>query len=145
MAESRESLVKKRAITKRRITNLIKKIDPLCEKQERTHFDIICAGQYLDEIRELNYAFQSQDIDASASLDPGNQDLIEKDFEEPEIHDDRIRDYISKLLYILNLASSKPQDAKSTESKGKRSLDTKWNRITKGINSLAAKNYRSSR
>ena len=42
-------------------------------------------------------------------------------------------------MYILNLASTKPQDAKSTESKGKRSLETKWNRITKGINSLAAK------
>ena len=76
MAESRELLVQKRALTERQITNLIKKINPLCEKQERTHFDIICAGQYLDEIRELNYTFQSQHIDASASLNPTNQDLI---------------------------------------------------------------------
>ena len=28
---------------------------------------------------------------------------------------------------------------KSTESKGKQSLDFKWNRITKAVNSLAAK------
>ena len=119
MAESWEALVQKRAITKLRITNLIKKNDPLCEKQERTHFNIICAGQYLDEIRELNNIFQSQHIDTSASLDPANQDLIEKDFEELEGHDDRVRDYNSKLLYILNLAPSKPQDGKSSESKGK--------------------------
>lgn len=46
---------------------------------------------------------------------------------------------MSELLRILNLASTKPQDAKSAESKGKRALESKWNRITKGINSLAAK------
>ena len=139
MAESRESLVQKRVITKRRVTNLIKKIDPLYEKQERTQFDIVCAGQYLDGIRELNNIFQSQHIEASASLEPTNEDSIKKDFEELENHDDRVRENISKLLYVLNLASTKPRDAKSTESKGKRSLETKWNRITKGINSLAAK------
>ena len=139
MAESRESLVQNRATTKRWITNLIKKIDPLCEKEEKSKYDIICAGQYLDEIRELNNTFQSQHIDASALLDPTNEELIEKDLEELDTHDDRVRDNISKLLYILSLASNKPQDAKSTESKGKRSLDFKWNRITKAVNSLAAK------
>ena len=80
----------------------------------------------VDEIRELNNIFQSQHIEASASLEPTNEDSIEKD------HDERVQENISKLLYILNLASTKPQDAKSTESKGKRSLETKWNRITKG-------------
>ena len=138
MAESRESLVQKRAITKRRITNLIKKIDPIWLKEERTQYDIVCAGQYLDEIRELNNTFQSQHIDASASLDPTNEEQFEKNLEELDSHDDRIRDNISKLLYVLNLAS-KPQDAKSTESKSKRSLEAKWNRITKGINNLTAK------
>ena len=139
MAESRESLVQKRANTKRRIKNLIKKkIDPLCEKQEWTQFDIVCAGQYLEEIRELNNTFQSQHIDASASHDPVNDELVEKDFEELENHDYQVRENISKLLYILNLASIKSQDAKSTDSKGKRSLKSTWNRMTKGIKSLAA-------
>ena len=72
----------------------------------------------MDKIRELNDIFQSQHIDAGASLDTTNEDLIEKDFEELETHDDRVQQNISKLLYILNLASTKPQDAKSTESKG---------------------------
>ena len=63
MAESRESLVvQKRPITKRRITNLITKIDPGF------------AGQYINEIRELNNIFQSQHIEASASLEPAHED-----------------------------------------------------------------------
>ena len=139
MAESRESLVQKRATTKRRITNLIKKKDPLCKKEEKSKYDIICARQYLNKIRDLNNKFQSQHIDASALLDLTNEELIEKDLEELDTHDDRVRDNISKLLYVLSLASNKPQDAKSTESKGKRSLNFKWNRITKAVNSLAAK------
>ena len=93
----------------------------------------------MDEIRELNNTFQSQHIDASALLDPTNEELIKKDLEELDTHDDRVRDNISKLLYVLSLASNKPQDAKSTERKGKRSLDFKWNRITKAVNSLAVK------
>ena len=116
MAELRESLVQKRAITKCRIANLVEKIDPLFKKQEITQFEIVCAGQYLDEIRELNNIFQSQHIQASASLEPTNEDLIEKDFEELENYDDRVRENISKLLCFLNLVSPKPQDAKSTES-----------------------------
>jgi len=45
----------------------------------------------LDKIRELNDIFQSQHIDAGASLDTTNEDLIEKDFEELETHDDRVQ------------------------------------------------------
>ena len=63
MAESRESLVvQKRPITKRPITNLIKKIDPGF------------AGHNKNEISELNNIFQSQHIEASASLEPAHED-----------------------------------------------------------------------
>ena len=125
-----ELLIQQRGTTKRKITNLIKKIDPLVEKQEKSGFNVVCAEQYLKEIRNLDGQFQQQHLEASAVVDLSNEELIEKDFEELEIHDDRVRENISKLLYLLSVASTKPQEAKSTKSKGKKSLETKWNRIT---------------
>ena len=46
--ETRDSLVQKRSVVKRKITNLIKKAVPLTQKQETTQFDIVCAEQYLN-------------------------------------------------------------------------------------------------
>ena len=136
---SRELLIQKRGTTKRKITNLIKKIDPLVEKQDKSGFDVVCAEQYLNEIRDLDSQFQQQHLEASALVDPSNQELIEKDFEELEIHDDRVRENVSKLLYLLSVASTKPPEAKSTDSKVKKSLEAKWNRITTNVNNVATK------
>ena len=89
MSETRETLVHKKGITKRRITNLLKKINPLCEKEEWSSFDIVCAKHYLDEILELDRQYQ-QHLEASALLDPSNHELNEKDVEELEMHEDRV-------------------------------------------------------
>ena len=51
-----------------------------------------------------------------------------------ESHDDRVRGNVCKFQYLLSVALTKPQEAKSNESKAKRSLEAKWNRITKNIN-----------
>ena len=101
MSETRESLTIKRGNSKRRITNLIKKIEPLVRKEERSAFDVVCAKQYLDEIRE----FQRQHAEASSLLDPSNQELIEKDYEELDAHDDRVRENVSNLLYFLSTSN----------------------------------------
>lgn len=52
---------------------------PTREKQKKTQLSIVCTGQYLNKIHELNIIFQSQHIDASMLLDPANEDLIKKD------------------------------------------------------------------
>ena len=47
---------------------------------------------------------------------------MQMDFEELEAYDDRVRENVSKLLYLLSVASAKPQETKSNESKAKKSL-----------------------
>lgn len=42
-------------------------------------------------------------------------------------------------MYLLSVALTKPQATKSNESKGKKSLEAKWNRLTKNINDATAK------
>ena len=139
MSETRESLTIKRGNSKRRITNLIKKIEPLVRKEERSAFDVVCAKQYLDEIRELDTQFQRQHAEVSSLLDPSNQELIEKDYEELDAHDDRVQENVSNLLYLLSTSNLKPQDTKSTEGKTKKLLEAKWDRITSNVNNLTAK------
>ena len=65
-SETRESLTQKRGTTKRRITNLIKKIEQLVQKAKPSAFDIVCADQYLGEIQGLDAQFQQQHLDANA-------------------------------------------------------------------------------
>ena len=139
MMATRESLNQKRGTTKRKITNLIKKIEPLVEKVDKSDFDVVCAEQYLNEIRNLDSQFQEQHLEAIALVEPSNEELIEKDFEELEFNDERVRENTSKLLYLLNVASTKPQDVKSTESKAKKSIEAKWSRITTNVNNVATK------
>ena len=134
--ETRESLTQKRGTTKRRITNLIKKIEQLVQKAEPSAFVIVCADQYLGEIQGLDAQFQQQHLDANALVDPSNEEAIERDFEEVENHDDRVRENVSKLLFFLTTSKSKPQGAKSTDSKEKKSLEAKWNRITANVNNI---------
>ena len=138
-SETRESLIQKRGTTKRRITNLVKKIEQLVQKAEPSAFDIVCADQYLGEIRELDAQFQQQHLEANVLVDPANQEAIERDFEEVENHDDRVRENVSKLLFFLSTSKSNPQGAKSTDSKGKKSLEVKWNRITGNVINLTEK------
>ena len=134
-----ETLIHQRGLTKRKVTNLIKKIDQVTEKPDKSDFDVVCAEQYLNEIRTLDSQFQQQHLEASALVEPSNEELIQKDFEELDAHDERVRENVSKLLYLLSVASTKPQATKSNKSKGKKSLEAKWNRLTKNINDATAK------
>ena len=138
-SETRESLTQKRGTTKRRITNLIKKIQQLVQKAKPSAFDIVCADQYLGEIQGLDAQFQQQHLDANALVDPSNEEAIERDFEEVENHDDRVRENVSKLLFFLSTSKSKFQGAKSTDSKGKKLFEVKWNRITHNVKNLTEK------
>ena len=135
---SRETLIHQRGLTKRKVTNLIKKIDQVTEKPDKSDFNVLCTEQYLNEICTLDSQFQ-QHVEASPLVEPSNRELIQKDFEELDAHDERVRENVSRLLYLLSVASTKPQAIKSNESKGKRSLEAKWNRLTKNINDATAK------
>ena len=114
----------------------MKKIEQLVQKAEPSAFDIVCADQYLGEIQGLDaqLQFQQQHLDANS-----NEEAIERDFEEVENHDDRVRENVSKLLFFLTTSKSKPQEAKSTDSKGKKSLEAKWNLINANVNNLTEK------
>ena len=135
---SRETLIHQRGLTKRKVTNLIKKINQVTEKPDKSDFDVICAEQYLKEIHTLDTQFQQQ-VEASGLVELWNEELVQKDFEELGAHDERVRENVSKLLCLLSVASTKPQETKCTESKGKKSLEAKWNRLTKNINNATTK------
>ena len=136
---SRETLIHQRGLTKRKVTNLIKKIDQVTEKPDKSDFNVLCTEQYLNEICTLDSQFQQQHVEASPLVEQSNRELIQKDFEELHAHDERVRENVSRLLYLLSVASTKPQAIKSNESKGKKSLEAKWNRLTKNINDATAK------
>ena len=87
-SETRESLTQKRRTTKRRITNLVKKIEQLVQKAEPSAFNIVCTDQYLCEIQGLDAQFQQQHLDANALVRPSNQEAIERHLEVVENHDD---------------------------------------------------------
>ena len=89
--ESREVLAQKRSIIKRKITNVIKKVVPLAQKIESSQFDIVYGEQYLKELRDLDRQFQEIYLSANAQIDPKEEELIAKDYEELDAHDDRIR------------------------------------------------------
>ena len=55
---SRETLIHQRGLTKRKVTNLIKKIDKVTEKPDESDFDVVYVEQYLNEIRTLDSQFQ---------------------------------------------------------------------------------------
>lgn len=135
---SRETLIHQRGLTKRKVTNLIKKIGKVTEKPDKSDFDVVCAEQYLSEIRNLDAQFQQQHLEASTLVELSTKELIQKDFE-LEAHDDQVQDNVSKLLYLQSVASTKPQEAKSNKSKAKKLLEAKWNRITKNINNATTK------
>ena len=72
----------------------------LVQKIESSQFDIVCAEQYLKELRDLDRQFQEIYLSANAQIDPKEEDLIAKDYEELDSHDDRIRDTVSKLIFL---------------------------------------------
>ena len=119
---SRETLIHQRGLTKRKVKNLIEKIDQVTEKPNKSDFDVVCAEQYLNETRTLDAQFQQQHLEASALVEPSKEELIQRDFEELEEHDGRVRENVSKLLYLPSVASTKPQETKSNKSKAKKSL-----------------------
>ena len=134
---SRETLIQQKGITKRKITNLFMKVEQVVEKEDKSAYDIVCAKQYLNEIRTLDTQFQKQHLAATAVVEPSNEELIERDFEDLEIHDERVRENTSKLLYVLNVASKPQGKSKATENKTKvNSLEAKWTRITKNDDSV---------
>ena len=133
---SRETLAQKRSITQRKITNLIKKVVPwpLVQKIESSQFDIVCAEQYLKELRDLDNQFQEIYLLAHAQIDPKDEELIAKDYEELDAHDDRIRETVSKLIFFMNTQSTKvSHETKSSDSKDKKAIERKWNRIVTNI------------
>lgn len=137
---SRETLIQQKGITKRKITNPLKKVEQVVEKQDKSAHDVVCAEQYLNEIRTLDAQFQKQHLAATAIVEPSNEELIERDFEDLEIHDERVRENTSKLLYVLNVASKPQAKIKANENKTKvNSLEAKWTRITKNVDSVASK------
>ena len=87
----------------------------------------------------LDAQFQQQHLEASALVELSNEELIQRDFEALEAHDDQVRENVSKVLYLLSVALTKPQETKSNESKGKKSLKVKWNQITRNINNATTK------
>ena len=132
MAETRDALIVNRGNTKRRITNLIKKVEPLVTKEEKLPFDAVCAKQYLDELREL------ETPTPLLWLESTNQELIEKDFGELDAHDDRIREHVSKLLDFLSTLNSRVSEPKEN-TKVKRLLEARWTRISAAVNTLVGK------
>ena len=87
--EERATLVHKRSLVKRRITNSEKKISALLSNEEVTDYDMVCAKQFLCDIQNLDQQFQSIHERAS-ELVLNNPDVVEKDNEELEMHDDRV-------------------------------------------------------
>ena len=86
--ESRGVLAQKRSVIKQKITNLIKKVVPLVQKIESSQFDIVCAEQYLKELHDFHRQFQEIYLSANAQIDPKKEELIAKDYEELDAHDD---------------------------------------------------------
>ena len=58
----------------------------------------------------MDAQFQQQHVEASGLVEPSNEELIQKDFEELDAHDERVRENVSTLLYLLSVASTKPQE-----------------------------------
>jgi hypothetical protein len=56
--EERATLLHKRSLIKRRITNLEKKITSLLNKEEVEDYDVVCAKQFLADIHSLDQQFQ---------------------------------------------------------------------------------------
>ena len=105
--EERATLLHKRSLIKRRITNLEKRITSLLNKEEVEDYDVVCAKQFLADIHSLDQQFQGIHERASElTLSLKNAELEEKDNEELDIHDDRVRENCSKLVYFI---SSKPK------------------------------------
>ena len=100
--ESREALARKESFIKQKITNLMKKVVPLVQKIESSQFDIVCAEQYLKELRDLDRQFQEIHLSANAQIDPKEEELIAKDYQELDAHEDRIRKTVSKLIFFMN-------------------------------------------
>ena len=138
--ETRESLIFKRGLVKRRITNLVKKIDPLVHKQDISQFDKVCAEQYLKDIRGLDEQFQANHEAASVLVAHENEELLERDFDELDAHDERVKENVSKLLFFLStqVASVESKLNSSTDSV-KRPSERKWNRITSNVNKLESR------
>ena len=135
--ESREVLAQKRSVIKQKITNLIKKVVPLVQKIESSQFYIVCAEHYLKELRDLDSQIQEIYLLANAQIDPKDKELIAKDYEELDAHDDRIRETVGKLIFFMNTQAAKvSHETKSSDSKYKKAIERKWNHITSNINKI---------
>ena len=77
-----------------------KKIEQVVEKQDKSAYDIVCTEQYLNEIHTLDTQFQKQQLAANAIVEPLNEELIQRDSEDLEIHDEHVCKNTSKLLYV---------------------------------------------
>jgi hypothetical protein len=109
------------------------------QKIESSQFDIVCAEQYLKELRDIDNQFQEIYLLANAQVDPKDEELIAKDYEELDAHDDRIREAVSKLVFFMNTQSTKvSHERKSSDSKDKKAIERKWNRVVTNIDKTIA-------
>ena len=143
MQEEQATFVHKRSLVKRRITNLEKKITTLVVKEEVTDYDMVCAKQFLSDIQDLDRQFQSIHEQASElALNLEDSDLIEKDNEELEMHDDRVRENSSKLMYFTMRSKPDPKTSntslnanKDSDDKKRKFIERKWKRLNQDMKS----------
>ena len=102
------TLVRKRSLVKGRITNLEKKISTLVSNKDVTDYDMVCAKQFLCYIQNLDQQFQSIHENAS-ELVLDDPHAVEKDNEELETHDDRVRENSSRPKYFMTSKTYKAQ------------------------------------
>ncbi len=143
--EKRATLVHKRSLIKRRITNLEKKITSLLDKEEVADYDVVCAKQFLADIQNLDQQFQTIHEKASElTLSLENAELVEKDNEELDMHDDRVRENSSKLVYFINTSSNAtsnpgPNVNKDIDIKKRKFIERKWKRLDQDVKSIIIK------
>ena len=141
--EERATLVHKRSLVKQRITNLEKKISTLVSNEEVTDYDMVCAKQFLCDIQNLDQQFQSIH-EKARELVLDNADAVEKDNEELETHDDRVRENRSQLTYFMT--SKQSSSAIDTDvnknvhdEKIKKCVKQKWKRLDQDVTGTVIK------
>ncbi|CAB4020359.1 Hypothetical predicted protein, partial [Paramuricea clavata] len=87
---------------------------------------MVCAKQFLSDIQDLDQQFQSIHEQASElALNLEDSDLVDKDNEELEMHDDRVRENSSKLMYFTMRSKPDPKTSNTSLNANKDSDDKK--------------------
>ena len=141
--EEQATLVHKRSLVMRRITNLEKKISTLVSNEEVMDYDMVCAKQFLCDIQNLDQQFQSIH-EKAGELVLDNPDAVEKDNEEVETYDDRVRENSSRLTYFMT--SKQSSSAIDTDvnknvhdEKTKKCVKRKWKQLDQDVTGTVIK------